>query len=76
MFRRAFLAAVALAAARLAAQEKEPRLVEVLRGVTVETDGAVVWVGATIPVDLLQELAGEAHGAQVEARRARRARPR
>lgn len=66
----------ALAAVRLAAQEKEPRLVDVLRGVTVEADGTVVVVAARIPVDLLQELAGGAHAADADVRRARRARPR
>ncbi|NOZ95785.1 MAG: hypothetical protein GXP47_13755 [Acidobacteria bacterium] len=63
----------ALAAARLAVQEKEPLLVDVLRGVRVDADGAVVSLAATIPVELLQKLAAEPH---VRAGRAQRATPR
>jgi hypothetical protein len=51
----------ALAAMRLAVQEREPRVVDVLRGVKVDTEGAAVAVTAELPVDLLQQLAGEAH---------------
>jgi hypothetical protein len=51
----------ALAAMRLAVQEKEPQLVEALRGVDVDADGSAVSVTATLPVDLLQQLAAEAH---------------
>jgi hypothetical protein len=57
----------ALAAMRLQAQEREPRLVEVLRQVVVQVDGASVSVSGGIPVQLLEEMAskvkGEAPGA-------------
>jgi len=64
-----------LAVMRLAAQEHRPELVDVLRGVSVEADGAVVSVAATIPVSLLQELAGGAHPS-ARAQKTRRVRPR
>lgn len=44
----------ALSAARLAAQEKDPELVELLRKVEVKRDGDGVSVEATIPADLLE----------------------
>ena len=47
----------ALAMARMTAQDKDPRLVDVLRGVTVDADGAVVTVEADVPMELLQRLA-------------------
>lgn len=44
----------ALSAARLAAMEKDPELVELLRKVEVKRDGDGVSVEATIPADLLE----------------------
>jgi hypothetical protein len=44
----------ALSAARLAAQEKDPELVELLRKVEVKRDGDGVSVEATIPAELLE----------------------
>ena len=44
----------ALSAARLAAQEKDPELVELLRKVEVKRDGDGVSIEATIPADLLE----------------------
>jgi hypothetical protein len=44
----------ALSAARLAAQEKDPELVELLRKITVKRDGEGVSVEATIPAALLE----------------------
>lgn len=51
----------ALAAMRLAVQDRRPELVAVLRGVEVNTDGTAVTLASKIPVDLLQQLATEAH---------------
>jgi len=60
----------ALAVARMTAQDKDPRLVEVLRGVSVEADGAVVTVAAAVPVELLQKLAGKPEPRAAKTRRA------
>ncbi len=49
----------ALAAARLAAQQKKPELVNVLRDVEVGVSGNEVSVAATIPLALLEKLAAE-----------------
>jgi len=49
----------ALAAARLATQQKRPELVDVLRGVEVGVSGNEVSVAASIPLSLLEKLAGE-----------------
>lgn len=51
----------ALAAMRLAAQDREPDLVDVLRGVAVDTAGNSVEVAAELPIDLLQRLARDTH---------------
>ncbi len=51
----------ALAAMRLAAQEREPQLVDVLRGVTVKAEGTGVAVTAELPVELLKQLSREVH---------------
>ncbi len=62
----------ALSAARLAAQEKDPELVELLRKVEVKRDGEGVSVEATIPGDLLerfrQKAKATAHVEQVAAK--------
>lgn len=49
-----------LAAMRLAMQDKNPKLVSVLRGVKVDADGSSVALIAELPIDLLQQLAAEA----------------
>jgi hypothetical protein len=46
----------ALASARLAAQEKDPELVKVLRQATVSRDGEGVRFGASIPAEFLERL--------------------
>jgi hypothetical protein len=62
----------ALSAARLAAQEKDPDLVELLRKVEVKHDGEGVSVEATVPADLLerfqQKMKAHVHAEQVAAK--------
>ncbi len=59
----------AVAAARLAAQEKHPELVEVLRDVDVDTAGNAVAVAAAVPLDVLQRLLDHGEGAGVTVSR-------
>ncbi|MFA6958806.1 MAG: hypothetical protein WC538_23290 [Thermoanaerobaculia bacterium] len=62
----------ALSAARLAAQEKDPELVELLRKVEVKHDGEGVSVEATVPADLLerfqQKMKAHVHAEQMAAK--------
>lgn len=62
----------ALSAARLAAQEKDPELVELLRKVEVSRDGDGVTVKATLPAEMLerfqQKLKTHAHAEQMAAK--------
>lgn len=62
----------ALSAARLAAQEKDPELVELLRKVEVKRDGDGVSVEATIPAEMLerfqQKMKAHAHAEKIAAK--------